>query len=868
MYSAGERAHRLHRLQNKQGADRPTSTNNPALTQESATSSQGSGRRPSSASLAQGVFDSVSIPVPGVFGPLGGSKALARLEGILNPIPSLFETVSLPALGLGGQASSPAVARIQRLLRERTSLAHRTDLLALLDPSEDSRGNSAPGVQVVSALDGLALLKAPTPSIHPRDDVSHLTLAPAKEQILEALRKGPAVVISAPTSSGKTTWLPRTLEQARESLFPPGTVADPSKSRTSCSVPRVIQTIKIAQYVAELLESPLGELVGYCNSQTGRFTPNLTKIVYQTHGYSAQQLLHGSVPDGSIVMIDEAHENPADLSTLCLQLLEMIERGKPIKVCVMSATINAKIFSDYFGGAPIIDPTALPGGSAAPLEPKAPSLEQRILQKANRGRHKEIIAVPPLETEADDIVAAVERGETPILFVAGKREIESIAEAVAQIDPTINCKPFHSKLPLREQQAIFEPVPGERAAIIATNVGGTGLTYPEHVNTVIITDEVKRMLHINGVDHLVYDRITEAEVVQLLGRIGRLKLPGKAVLRLPKDTAEKRQQLREGIPPEIQNVSLATMMLRYKVARRDLSRDNQRFIFKASANQLADAEQLLYKLDLIGSTGLTKLGRLAASYPVDAHIGKLLAKSALLRDTQPAVLSAAIDVAAVIDAEGIVTREARLWQRLRTTNTNSDLVAQMEVLRNAIHFSPEELVASGIAEAQFFRARDTRRALRHRCGLEVSETPEPPLNPADLRSLKECIWSAFIPWLYKRHEGRDEITSKEQLYKGVGGSGVRVLSDDSVVHNAPYIVGFPLSLEIRHRSERMSLLLKKISSRPEILPLVLSATSVDKEWLEKNLPPQFREAREAISSDGRGRGESSHRGFGTHRPRR
>ena len=816
MYSAGERAHRLHKLQNSNQTERASSSLDTPLSE---------------------ILNSSFIPL--------------RLSPAQPFLPSIFEKVALPALGLLGSPLPPMVAKMERLLAEQARRSNQSTSIRIIEAHGSSNSSRLSPESFVEAFESLDQLLAP------QEDVSHLTLAPAKEQILKALRESPVVVISAPTSSGKTTWLPRTLEKERGSLFSQATVEGTEGARTICSVPRVLQTIKIAQYVSEVLGTPLGEKIGYCNSRTGRFTPGVTDTMYQTHGYTAQQLLNHSIREGTILLIDEVHENPADLPLILLLAREAIEKGTDIKVVIMSATIRAKVFSDYFGGAPVIDPTV--SAEEAPPSHSSGELEEQIIQRANRGRNKKIQLIPALDSAAEDVVAAVERGESPLVFVSGKKEIESIIEQVAQIDPSINCRPLHAKLPLREQQAVFETTPGERIAIISTNVGGSGFTFPAVVNTVIITPEVKRMVHLDGVDELRYDRITVDEIVQLLGRIGRLKEDGRAVLRLPLTKDLSAQPLKEAIPPEIQSISLATMLLRHKAASRDLHRDNQRFIFKASQKQLAEAEELLHRLELTGSEGhITKLGRSSARFPVDAHVGKLLAKSQDVRSYQPGVLRGAIDIAAIIDAEGIVTKDYKLWQPLRSTNMNSDLIAQMEVLQNAARIPAEELAAHGISEAAFFRAWDTRQSLRHRLGISQAEGIGEPLNPNDLRTLREFVWSAFLPWLYKRVEDRDDLTSGEQLYKGVGGSGVRLLSRGSVVHNAQYIVGLPISLEVRETSERMDLLLKRISGRPKILPLILAATAVDKDWLQRNIPPQFREARDSIRSEPKGKGDQSH----------
>lgn len=811
MYNSGERVQRLHKLK------QPSS--DLSLPSVSQGSSQAASPQPSNAALRQNF--------------------------LRRSIPSIFESLSLPVFGLGRDVMGGVGSKVERLLEEQSRLSRHG-----WDPSL---------ISVVNLPEPKAKGELPR-QIPGTEDVSHLTLAPHKDAILQALREWPAVVIPAPTSSGKTTWLPRAILKEAQTLFPEGSLPEGVEPTVYCLVPRRIQTVQIAQYVAKLMDSPLGELVGYHNGKTGRSTPGVTRLIYATHGFFAEQARHNHIPPGAIVLLDETHEKLRSLSPTCLILRDKIDRGEAIKVGCMSATIDSQLFSDYFGGVPVIDPIQITQGGATLPEPG--SLQERILRAANRGRKGEIVAITPLETVEEDIIAAVNRGETPIVFVAGKKDIESITERVGQLDSSIICRPFHAQLPQRDQLRIFERAEGERSAVIATNVGGTGLTYPEHINTVIITPEVKRMRHIDGVNWLRREKITLSEIIQLLGRIARLREQGTAVLRLPKSTNPERPlKLEEHMPAEIQNTSLAGHMLKDLAVGRDIFVDNRRYIIQASNQQLMEDHALLYKLDLVGPRGrITELGRAAARFPVEPQMGKLLALADSMRRSRPGVIRAAIDIVAILDAEGIVTRD-RSWQNLRSTNANCDLLAQMETFQKAIelglHRNPEELSEHGIEEAAFFMALDTRNSLRDDLHIRIDE-PHTALNPVETRAVRECVWSSLVPWLYRQVDDRDNRFHGERVYKPLGGGPLRLLSKGSVVHNAPFIAAIPLNIGVDEVSGKMSEVLAALSAPPMTLPLLLSASSVDREWLEHNIPPQCREAREAVKRFGRGR-DGKHR---------
>jgi HrpA-like RNA helicase len=377
------------------------------------------------------------------------------------------------------------------------------------------------------------------------------------------------------------------------------------------------------------------------------------------------------------------------------------------------------------------------------------------------------------------------------------------------------------------------------------------LTYPSHVNTVIISDEVKSLIQLDGVDTLAYRPITRTEVQQLLGRIGRLEKDGTAVIRLTKSPTRGAQPLETYIPAEIQNINLATMMLRFQAAGRNLEKDNRSFIFAASDKQLAQAREELYYLGLFGPEGhITELGRAAARLPVDAPLGKLLAKAQDLRATYPKVLLAAIDIAANMEAEGIVPKSLRPWQDLRASNANSDVIAQVEVLQKAATMSQAQLEEHGIPEAQLYRALDMRRSLRARFSLEQAPS-EISLSPVESKLLSDLYCSAFLPWLYRRIDAGRGSKSGEVLYKGVTNGDIRLLSKGSVVHNSQYIVAYPFNLELKEVSGRLEDLLERINGYEKTLPLLLHAHAVDPEWLKRNIPPQFREARESFKKSSR-----------------
>lgn len=57
----------------------------------------------------------------------------------------------------------------------------------------------------------------------------------------------------------------------------------------------------------------------------------------------------------SHVIVDEVHERSEESDFILLILKELLQKRSDLKVVLMSATLNAKLFSDYFNDAPVLE---------------------------------------------------------------------------------------------------------------------------------------------------------------------------------------------------------------------------------------------------------------------------------------------------------------------------------------------------------------------------------------------------------------------------------------------------------------------------------------------------------------------------------
>lgn len=81
-----------------------------------------------------------------------------------------------------------------------------------------------------------------------------------------------------------------------------------------------------------------------------------TRLTFCTTGILLRRLYSDPLLNSiTHVIIDEVHERSEESDFLLLILKGLLDKRKDLKVILMSATLNAKLFSDYFNNAPVIN---------------------------------------------------------------------------------------------------------------------------------------------------------------------------------------------------------------------------------------------------------------------------------------------------------------------------------------------------------------------------------------------------------------------------------------------------------------------------------------------------------------------------------
>lgn len=177
-------------------------------------------------------------------------------------------------------------------------------------------------------------------------------------KILETIRSSQVVVISGETGCGKSTQTPQFLldayfEQLQHATKDKNAKIEPIQ--IICTQPRRLSAIGVAERVAAERCEKIGSTVGYSIRLENKIS-KATRLTFCTTGILLRRLQ--SDPDlanVSHIIIDEVHERSEESDFLLAILKDLLKKRKSLRVILMSATLNATLFSEYFRGAPVLD---------------------------------------------------------------------------------------------------------------------------------------------------------------------------------------------------------------------------------------------------------------------------------------------------------------------------------------------------------------------------------------------------------------------------------------------------------------------------------------------------------------------------------
>jgi len=424
-----------------------------------------------------------------------------------------------------------------------------------------------------------------------------LPVSESRELIRAAIRDHQVVVVAGETGSGKTTQLPKIcLELGRGRL-----------GRIGHTQPRRLAARTVAQRIADELQTPLGDLVGYKVRFTDAVAP-ATAIKLMTDGILLTEMQQDrELRDYDTLIIDEAHERSLNIDFILGYLKQLLPRRPDLKVIITSATIDVERFSRHFDGAPVIEVS----GRSYPVE----------VHYLGGGDDAE-------EPVDDLIVRAVEaisagdfgsRGDV-LVFLPGEREIRDLSRKLKG-DDRRQILPLYARLTAGEQNRVFKPSGSGMRVVLATNVAETSLTVPG-IRYVIDpgTARISRYSPRNQLQRLPIERISQASAEQRKGRCGRVAA-GVCLRLYDEQDFATRPAFTD---PEILRTNLAAVVLRMlELGLGDIHKFP--FIDPPDGKMIRDGYRLLEELGAVSARGkLTSIGRKMARLPVDPKLARML----------------------------------------------------------------------------------------------------------------------------------------------------------------------------------------------------------------------------------------------------
>ena len=162
------------------------------------------------------------------------------------------------------------------------------------------------------------------------------------KQIVETIQSNDVVLIKSATGSGKSVLIPKFALHSNN-----------YSGRIIMTLPKKIITKKAAEFGAKTLDVELGEQVGYM-FRGESIKSSKTILLYSTDGSIISMLKSDPLLKSiDTVIIDEAHERKVNIDLLLYLLKNSITKRKeknmrPLKLIIMSATINEEIFKSYY----------------------------------------------------------------------------------------------------------------------------------------------------------------------------------------------------------------------------------------------------------------------------------------------------------------------------------------------------------------------------------------------------------------------------------------------------------------------------------------------------------------------------------------
>lgn len=387
------------------------------------------------------------------------------------------------------------------------------------------------------------------------------------------------------------------------------------------------------------------------------------------------------------IILDEVHERDADMDFLLIVVRKLQASNSPhCKIILMSATIDTKIFAEYFKGiknreyknAPVIK---LDSNRNFPVRikylddlKKQLKFDDSVMEYEVPGINDDVYQlalkiVMICLKEADEIHKQNEmlQPASILVFLPGLYEIECFERQLnnPKFDNIYSKKDFklcvmHSSLSPEDQRAAFTKTNCKKI-ILATNIAESSITLPD-VRYVIDFCLTKYLYNDSNknLTTLLLDWTSQNSCEQRAGRTGRVG-EGQVFRLVNKNFYER--GMRESSIPEMRRCPLENIVLKAKLL--EMGSPSGILALALDAPNKSDILNAILTLKEVGALlmltnnkfekedgELTYMGRIMAALPIDVHLSKLIVMGYLF-----SVLDEAIKIAAGLNIKSIFKQE-------------------------------------------------------------------------------------------------------------------------------------------------------------------------------------------------------------------
>lgn len=577
-----------------------------------------------------------------------------------------------------------------------------------------------------------------------------------RDEFLKIYQENQIMVFVGETGSGKTTQIPQFV------LF--DEMPHLLNTQVACTQPRRVAAMSVAQRVAEEMDVKLGEEVGYSIRFENK-TSNKTILKYMTDGMLLREAMEDhDLKRYSCIILDEAHERTLATDILMGLLKQVIQRRPDLKIIIMSATLDAEKFQQYFNDAPLL---AVPGRTYPVDIYYTPEFQRDYLDSAIRT----VLQIHATEDEGDILLFLT--GEDEIEDTVRKLSLEGDKLVREEGCGPLSVYPLYGSLPPHQQQRIFEPAPKShnnrpgRKVVVATNIAETSLTIDGIVYVVDPGFSKQKVYNPRiRVESLLVSPISKASAQQRAGRAGRTR-PGKCFRLYTEEAFQK--ELIEQSYPEILRSNLSSTVLELKKLGID---DLVHFDFMdppAPETMMRALEELNYLACLDDDGNLTALGRLASMFPLDPMLAVMLIGSSEFNCSQEI-----LTIVAMLSVPNIFIRPSKDKKR---ADDAKNIFAHPDgdhiTLLNVYHgFKSDEAYEYGIHKwcrdhflnyrslAAADNIRNQLERLMIRYNLELNSTDYE--SPKYFDNIRKALASGFFMQVAKKRSGgKGYITVKD-----------------------------------------------------------------------------------------------------------